>query len=396
MRILHCVSSMNPKAGGVTQAVNTYLRNLINYNVYSTVVTLDHKEAAHNISTDFVALGPSSRVWRYSALYKPWLEANILTYDIVILHGIWLYQDYAIFKVREKYIKMNKKVPKLYIMLHGMLDAYFQNDKKRFLKAIRNSIYWHLIQRRIINKANGLLYTTDEEMDASSNAFWGYKPNNVFNVGLGIEEPPKSRDSNILSVHYPNFFNSPYMLYLGRIDAKKGIDLLIDAYYIAYTKFWAQRSNLPKLVIAGPGLETKYGIMLQQKVIGTSHLSENICFTGMLEGNLKWAAFNGCETFISPSHHENFGISVVEAMACKKPVLITNKINIFREIQDNNCGFVENDDLEGCVALLTKWISTNAAERQLMADNAYKTYEMKFKDEQAIANFYNFISGANV
>jgi glycosyltransferase involved in cell wall biosynthesis len=113
------------------------------------------------------------------------------------------------------------------------------------------------------------------------------------------------------------------LLYLGRIHPKKGVDDLLKA----FRRTRKEMPNVPDLVIAGPGLESKFGKAMW-KLAG----NDPVYFPGMLEGPAKWGAFQGCEAFVLPSHQENFGIAVVEAMACKRAVLITNKVNIHREV----------------------------------------------------------------
>jgi glycosyltransferase involved in cell wall biosynthesis len=76
----------------------------------------------------------------------------------------------------------------------------------------------------------------------------------------------------------------------------------------------------------------------------------------MLDGDSKWGAFYGCEAFVLPSHQENFGISAVEALACDKPVLISNKVNIWREIANDEAGFVEEDTVDGTARLLNRFL----------------------------------------
>ena len=90
----------------------------------------------------------------------------------------------------------------------------------------------------------------------------------------------------------------------------------------------------------------------------------------MVEGDVKWGAFLASEAFILPSHQENFGISVAEALSASLPVLISNKVNIWREIDEDNAGFVENDDLEGTYALLTRWNALSDDERREMREKA--------------------------
>lgn len=84
----------------------------------------------------------------------------------------------------------------------------------------------------------------------------------------------------------------------------------------------------------------------------------------MLDGEQKWGAIGCSEVFVLPSHQENFGIVVAEALACRVPVLISNKINISREVQSEAAGFVETDTLAGTEALLQQWIGLSPQERK--------------------------------
>jgi glycosyltransferase involved in cell wall biosynthesis len=81
----------------------------------------------------------------------------------------------------------------------------------------------------------------------------------------------------------------------------------------------------------------------------------------MLEGEAKWGALYGCDAFVLPSHQENFGIAVVEALACNKPVLISNKVNIWREIAEDGAGVVEEDSVEGTARMLQRFVEGEMA-----------------------------------
>jgi glycosyltransferase involved in cell wall biosynthesis len=94
----------------------------------------------------------------------------------------------------------------------------------------------------------------------------------------------------------------------------------------------------------------------------------------MLEGDAKWGAFYGCEAFVLPSHQENFGISVVEALACDKPVLISSKVNIWREISEDNAGIVEEDTLEGVRRLLRLYLKNFTNKTTRSSYNCFKKY----------------------
>jgi glycosyltransferase involved in cell wall biosynthesis len=99
----------------------------------------------------------------------------------------------------------------------------------------------------------------------------------------------------------------------------------------------------------------------------------------MLTGDLKWGAFRAAETFILPSHQENFGVSVAEALACRCPVLISNRVNIWREITSDQAGLVEDDDLSGTVRLLQRWIGLDPDACDRLRDDAFRCYERRFR-----------------
>src|ERR1700745_174716 len=99
----------------------------------------------------------------------------------------------------------------------------------------------------------------------------------------------------------------------------------------------------------------------------------------MLSGNMKWGAFSAADAFILPSHQENFGIAVVEALACGTPVLISTKVNIWRKIVGENAGFADEDDRAGASRLIERWKNTATEEREAMRSNARKCFEKHFR-----------------
>jgi glycosyltransferase involved in cell wall biosynthesis len=108
-------------------------------------------------------------------------------------------------------------------------------------------------------------------------------------------------------------------------------------------------------------------------------IGDSVVWTGEVAGDLKWGAFQGAEAFILPSHQENFGIAVAEALACGLPVLITDKVNIWREIATDRCGFVASDDLNGIEGLLRSWLETSPEARTAMGERARRTFAQRFE-----------------
>jgi glycosyltransferase involved in cell wall biosynthesis len=106
----------------------------------------------------------------------------------------------------------------------------------------------------------------------------------------------------------------------------------------------------------------------------------------MLTGDAKWGALYGCDAFILPSHQENFGIAVVEALACGKPVLISNKVNIWREIEKDRAGTVRDDTVSGTKRLLDYWLQGAASYSPL------KCFEENFHIKSAALKFINVLN----
>jgi len=390
LRILHVIGSMNPISGGPCQGVRNLNTIFSLQNIYREVLSMDDPGSLFLGSDTFQihALGPGKGPWQYSEKLMPWLIENIKHFDIIIVNGIWLYHEYAVLKaIRVLKRKENKlknsvnKLPKVFLMPHGMLDPYFQKTPDRKIKAFRNWIYWNLIERKNIQEANGLLFTCEEELQLARKSFRLYKPKKEINVGYGIDEPPAFRKEMQIAFNEkcPGLKDSPYILFLGRIHSKKGVLTLLVA-YIELFKLNKEKKkyNLPQLVIAGPGIESSYGKKIAQLILETPEVQSSVLFPGMLAGDAKWGALYGCDCFILPSHQENFGIAVVEALACRKPVLISNQINIWREIISKDGGFVREDTLQGTKELLDRWLPLSYQKKLKMAENARNVYEEHF------------------
>ncbi len=291
-----------------------------------------------------------------------------------------------------------------------MLDPWFQKAPGRRLKAVRNWLYWKLIEHKVVRECAGLLFTCEQELRLARTTFRPYQPQSENNVGFGIASPPGLQPGmqRAFVARCPGLGGRPFLLFLSRIDVKKGVDLLIHAYakWARDTAFMDKR--LPALVIAGPGLETAHGKKMQELAAsrcppahegdGRKNLHEDppaIFFPGMLAGDAKWGAFHGCEAFALPSHQENFGIAVVEALACGKPVLISDQVNIWREIDAAGAGLVETDTEEGVLNLLSRWGSASNVQNEQRSRNARAVFELRFTAGQAAQNLLTVLESRN-
>lgn len=368
---------MNPKSGGVCQGIRNCVPEQIKNGIENEVLSFDAADDEFLSRNNFKihAIGPAMGPYAYCSKLNDWLSENIGRFDVAIIHGLWLYNSYGTYKFWKRYKKQNKKVPKLFIMPHGMLDPYFQTAKSRRLKAVRNWFFWNLLEKKVVNGADGLLFTCEQELLLAKDTFRFYKPKSELNAGFGIPEPPAKNLKSFwtFTKKCPNTVRQSYWLFLSRIHPKKGVDLLIKA----YLRLKQERINIPDLVIAGPGLETPFGREIQKMAKDPS-----IHFPGMLEGKAKWAAFHYCNAFVLPSHQENFGIAIVEAMSCSKPVLITKKINIWREIAAGNGGIISEDTEDGIYKMLNTWINLPKKKKDEIGANALNVFRNQFAIEK--------------
>jgi glycosyltransferase involved in cell wall biosynthesis len=396
MKVLHVIAGMNPKLGGVCQALLMIANGLHTKGIANEILTLDDPGAdfLKNIPFTVHAIGKSKGPWQFNSKLTPWLRKNLFQFDIVVCHGIWLFHEYAIRREISRLKKRKFTTPKFFIYPHGMLDPYFQKERGRKLKAIRNEVYWKLIENKNINEADAIIFTCQKERELAGKTFQSYRPKKEIIIGLGINEPPQfcNEMRTKLFEKCPGIKNSSFLLFLGRIHGKKGVDILIQAYQEIFFPASANKTDLeakeiPKLVIAGPGLESSYGTMLQNKLRENSELQASVLFPGMLTGQAKWGAFYGCDAFVLPSHQENFGIAVAEALACSKPVLISDQVNIWPEIKDAGAGIIGEDSLYGVKEMLHSWKSFSLIAKNTLAIHAFKCYQNNFSIEHSAKRF---------
>lgn len=145
MNLLHVIPSMNPIGGGPSQGIRNQAQGMVDMDITREVVSFDSPDSDFIKKESFKihALGGALGPWRYNAKLIPWLKQNIQRFDVIIVHGLWLYHNYAVWKVIKQLKKdqlsgknIKKNTPPVLLMPHGMLDPYFQRAKERRVKAI--------------------------------------------------------------------------------------------------------------------------------------------------------------------------------------------------------------------------------------------------------------------
>jgi glycosyltransferase involved in cell wall biosynthesis len=369
-RILHLIHSMDPKDGGPPEVVRQLALAAKEIGGTVEIACQDDKSSPflHSLPCPVHAIGPSHSKYGYSRRLANWLKQNIARFDGLVIHGIWQYVDIA--GARAAF----KRIPYV-VFVHGALDPWFKQQYP--LKHIKKSLYWPF-QYKVLQRASAVLFTGESERDQAVTSFWPNRWNGSI-VPLGIQMPAGSRldQADAFLSLFPKLRGRRYLLFLGRIHEKKGCDLLVTA----FTRLAAQYPDVD-LVIAGPdqvGLKAKL-----QAIAESAGITDRIHWPGMISGDAKYGAYAACDAFILPSHQENFGISVIEALACGKPVLITDKVEIWREIDQELVGLVEKDSLTGTEQLLRRWLSMSEMERMAMTARAIPGFEKHFSIQNAI------------
>jgi glycosyltransferase involved in cell wall biosynthesis len=192
-------------------------------------------------------------------------------------------------------------------------------------------------------------------------------------VPYGCSRPPDNTEElkEAFYERLPELRGNRFMLYLGRIHPKKGCDLLIHS----FAKYASADPGL-HLVMAGPDPKD-WGAELQE-LVAQADLTGRVHWPGMLKGDVKWGSFYASEVFILPSHQENFGIAVAEALACGKAVLLSDKVNIAPQIEKDGAGLMEPDTQEGTDALVRDWIALPAQARAAMESQALITFRERY------------------
>ena len=380
MRILRSIHTLNPAAGGPIESVTRSSIVLSRLGHEVEIISLDGPDDPWLGQTGLTvhALGPGRGSYGYAPRFLPWIRQHGQEFDVVLVHGLWQYTSFAVWR------GLHATSTPYFVFPHGMLDPWFKRTYP--LKHVKKLLYWPWAEYRVLRDAAAVLFTSEEERRLARESFSLYQCNEkVVNYGTTPPEADLPVARKEFFNHFPRLQGKRLLLFLGRLHEKKGCDLLIQAFLTLHRS--GRFDPGLHLVMGGPSSDDAYLHHVQRLAglaPGDGRQETPVTFTGMLGGSLKWGAFAAAEAFILPSHQENFGIAVVESLACGTPVLISNKVNIWREIVDDGAGLAEEDDIEGTTRLIERWLATPEAERERMSENAQKCFERRFHIERAV------------
>lgn len=367
LRVLNVIRSIDPAAGGMAEGLRQSVLATRSMGHVQDVVTLDAPTDpwVAGFPATVQALGPVKGTYGHTPRLVPWLREHAGRYDAVIVHGLWQYHGLAVHRALA-----GGPVP-YFVYPHGMLDPWFKRHYP--LKHLKKWLYWPWAEYRVLRDAAAVLFTAEEEKRLAAESFWLYKVRpEVVGYGVTLADASQLGDASSFTDAWPETRGKQLVLFLARLHEKKGADLLIDA-------FAKVAVNAPSLHLVMAGPEGQPGLLAQlQARAQQAGIAKRITWTGMLTGQAKWSALKAADVFVLPSHQENFGVAVVEALALGVPVLLSNKVNIWREVVEGGAGLVADDTADGTTTMLRRWVGSPQARREAMRTHAIACYAQHF------------------
>lgn len=375
MNVLQVVPGISPRFGGPSVALTDLTRLMSERGVNATLLTTN----ADPVGRLDVPLGVPSHVRGASVTYYGvWprgrygfsmsLASAILrtarNYDLLHIH--WLYNFSSVVAALAA---RRARVP-FVVQPNGSLDPVLMR-KNRLVKGA----YLTLAGSSILRHASGLIFTTEAERRlAGSDA--AKAPTYVVPVGLDWEAYAELPPCGLFRQEHPETEGKRLVLFLSRISRQKGLDLLIPA-------FRAVASTDPDahLVIAGPDSEGYEAEV--RRWVNTAGLGQRVTFAGRIPDALKLAAYVDCDVFVLPSHAENFGAVVTEALACARPVVISDRVNICDEVDSAGAGVVVRSSPDAVAAGICRVLRDPATARQ-MGQNGREFVQRRFTWDVAL------------
>ncbi len=389
LKILHVIPSIAARYGGPSQAIYSTCRSLLAEGAEILIATtnadgesvlpvvLEQKIPYQGVETIFFHR-QFSEALKYSRPLAGWLNQNVGEFDLVHIHAVFSHACIAAAKACRK-----SKIPYIVRPL-GTLDPWSLKQKQ-----FRKRLFWHFGVKQMLRRAAAIHYTTAEEkrlVESELGLINGVVIPNGIDLGqAALQGGASNTGIDRLPV------GARYILALSRIHPKKGYELLIESF--AALKKQSAFSDW-HLVFAGDG-DAVYVDQLK-KLAEINGLNGDVRFVGWLEGEHKFQALQASALLALPSYQENFGISLVEAMACGVPVLVSPQVNLAAEIATAGAGWVTSSNPENLTETLKEALS-DEQERQRRGRNGRKLAN-SFASEAVAAELirlYQSLAGKN-
>lgn len=349
MKILHVIPAYIPfhEYGGPVKGTHDLCRSLLAKKQEVEVFTTDfglakgygtysgRKLNVDGVRVTYFNIKFPARYFYCPGLFKA-LKYRVNSFDIVHIHSVFLHTTWA-----ACFWCIKENIPYL-INPFGALDP----DMISFKSSVLKNLYIRLVEANNIRKAS-FIHLASEYEEKKIKELNFNTPSVVVPRGIFPEEYEYTDKCNSVEKKYPELKKKKKILFLGRIHPKKGLEDLGQAF-----KLLLSETDKVRLVIAGTG-DDMY-VKSIKELYGVIGISDSTVFTGQLQGEEKLALFHESDVFVLPSYGENFGISVLEAMACGLPVIVTDKVGLASEIEKNGAGIVVPKDINKLTGALKK------------------------------------------
>jgi glycosyltransferase involved in cell wall biosynthesis len=378
MNILHVIPSLSERSGGPAQAIFPMCAALQEKGVEVSLVSTDeglaervgdgNSEGFQNYRNIRTKLFPVNwkGSFKYSRTLQTWLDRNVFHYDAVHIHAVFNHACLAAANACQ-----SNDVPYVLRPL-GTLDSWSMKQKK-----LKKQLFWQFAAKKMLRNAAFVQYTSEaEQQDSEANL--NLKRGVVIPLGVNEVQAGVSLTRTDL----------PYLLLISRLVPTKNVHLLLESFLEV-----SERSDFAqwKLIIAGDG-DAEYLKQLQQRV-ATQQAESKVLFKGWVDGARKVSLLQNAALFVLPSQHENFGISVMEAMACKVPVVVSPQVAMAATIKDANAGWITTTDPDNLKATLIEAMS-NESERMTRGESALalsRQFSWSTIADQMIAMYHHII-----
>jgi glycosyltransferase involved in cell wall biosynthesis len=321
------------------------------------------------------------RRYKFSLDLLRWLWQHAPEFDLAHIHAL-----FSPVSTAAAMVARCRKLPYILRPLGTLDPADLQ--KKRRLK----QIYAALLERPNLAGAAGIHFTSVQEAKISER-FGTHTADLVIPLGVHPPQPLLLRaqkegvmpltDQARFELNIPD--NQLLVLFMSRIDPKKGLNLLIPALerLLVGVQGCAPLMNF-HFVLAGTNpQDPDYEKQIQEQ-IKVSPLSSHTTIAGFVTGELKAALLQDADLFVLPSYYENFGIAVAEAMVAGTPVVISDQVHIWEEVKGAEAGWVCPCEVDALSQTLREALE-NVGEQKRRGTNAQE-YALRNYSWDAIAS----------
>ena len=305
--------------------------------------------------------------WRFAPGLARWLARSISKFDIVHLHSLY---SFPVLMGRRFAVSAGKP----YIISPHAVLAPIQRSVSPKKKAIYNALF----ARETMNNAAAAIFSAETERE-DARPLGYFSPSVVIPYGIDLTPFETLPRFGTFRRRHLAGYEGPVVLYLGRLNAKKGLDLLIPA----FTRVAREHPGV-RLVLAGWGDPPSYADFLAGE-IAKAGLSDRVAQVGFLSNEDKVAAFVDSDLFVLPSWSENFGAAMFEAMACGKPVVISKGVNLYNEVEECGAGIAAELDSDSMASALSKVLGSEDLRHE-MGQNG-RRLAVKYSSNETAAYF---------